>query len=166
MRRTIRGEDGQAMVEFALVLPLNALNVPGTIFQTAMRFDLNAIATIVDEKLLEIEARLTMFERSRPVMIRLEDDLSDDEKHAVLNGLAEMRRTLHSFNEKYALSGLEKRSRREVNIIAAFLWEDLASVLDKRMQGYGEMDEAKLTHCLSYIEELAASTRKIVESTY
>lgn len=32
---------------FALVLPLNALNVPGTIFQTAMRFDLNAVATIV-----------------------------------------------------------------------------------------------------------------------
>lgn len=32
---------------FALVLPLNALNVPGLLFQTAMRFDLNAIATIV-----------------------------------------------------------------------------------------------------------------------
>ena len=32
---------------FTLVLPLNALNVPGLLFQTAMRFDLNAVATIV-----------------------------------------------------------------------------------------------------------------------
>ena len=32
---------------FALILPLNALNVPGMIFTTAMRFDLNALATIV-----------------------------------------------------------------------------------------------------------------------
>ena len=32
---------------FALVLPLNALNVPGLIFITAMRFDLNAAATVI-----------------------------------------------------------------------------------------------------------------------
>ncbi len=32
---------------FALILPLNALNVPAMIFQTAMRFDLAAVATIV-----------------------------------------------------------------------------------------------------------------------
>lgn len=32
---------------FALILPLNALNVPAVIFQTAMRFDLAAIVTIV-----------------------------------------------------------------------------------------------------------------------
>lgn len=32
---------------FALILPLNALNVPGMIFLTAMRFDYNAIGTIV-----------------------------------------------------------------------------------------------------------------------
>lgn len=31
---------------FALILPLNALNVPAVIFQTAMRFDLAAVATI------------------------------------------------------------------------------------------------------------------------
>lgn len=32
---------------FALILPLNALNVPAMIFTTAMRFDLNAMATII-----------------------------------------------------------------------------------------------------------------------
>lgn len=32
---------------FALVLPLNALTVPGLLFQTAMRFDLIAVVTIV-----------------------------------------------------------------------------------------------------------------------
>jgi O-antigen/teichoic acid export membrane protein len=32
---------------FALILPLNALNVPGMIFFTAMRFEYNAISTVV-----------------------------------------------------------------------------------------------------------------------
>lgn len=32
---------------FALILPLTALNVPGLIFQTSMRFDLSAVATII-----------------------------------------------------------------------------------------------------------------------
>ena len=42
-----RDERGAALVEFALLLPLTALNAPALLFQTAMRFELGALSQIV-----------------------------------------------------------------------------------------------------------------------
>jgi hypothetical protein len=125
----------------------------------------NAIVVLTETKLLEMEAATAKYEKFGSTIIQLENDVPGDVLEKVFESITNIRRTLARFSREYDLDGGQKSLRKELNIKASFLWEDLASAADHKFKGYGPIDNDVLKEVTGYLDDLITQTKHIMALT-
>ncbi|TCK83646.1 hypothetical protein [Albibacterium bauzanense] len=117
---------------------------------------LQSLATVIEEKLQEIEALLCLC--SMPIdnnrQLKIENDLTTQEKNIFVNKLAVIRKNTLEFAKAYGLTSTESSLKKTLTVKAAFLWEEISGVTFDRLKGYGEIDEGMRQEYESYANSL------------
>lgn len=125
----------------------------------------NAVVTLTEKRLLELESILTKYERFGSLIIDLKNDLNGADRQRMVGLIGKIRTMLVEFSSRFSLPGDSRSLRRELYTAAGFLWEDLASAADHKFKGYGKLDPAVLDDVEKALEGMIGKVREIMTVT-
>lgn len=108
----------------------------------AQQRSIKALAWVVEEKLMDMEATMAYFKNAPDTTIQYNNNVPEAAARQFQVKLEQMRESLQNLTATYQLEQQPRNLKKELHAKCAFLWEELSGATFKRLEGYGAVDES------------------------
>jgi Mg2+ and Co2+ transporter CorA len=123
----------------------------------------NAIATVVEKKLEELEnALLRNQQNARGIRILHECDLTANQQREIQMQIDGLYKLLREYCEQFNVPKEGRSLQMEIQVDASFLWEELSGSNAKTLTGFKEMEPETIKQYDQFINGMIDATNNIM----